>query len=120
MANEDSKLARTTRSEVERTRADGDRPETGPPPEGVTAAEVELALADLVSDARGEIVFYNDSGFRSLAIRTDRVVVGEGRAGTHVTAAGEDVSGFKFVTFDNGLTLYFQAGLDLILLSAGS
>ena len=53
------------------------------------------------------------SGFRSLAVRTDRAVVDEGRAGAHVTAAGEDVSGFKFVTFDNGLTLYFEAGLDL-------
>ena len=122
MANDDSKLARTTRSEAGRTGTAADRPATGQPPEGIASdvAEVELALADLVSDARGEIVFYNDSGFRSLAVRTDRAVVDEGRAGAHVTAAGEDVSGFKFVTFDNGLTLYFEAGLDLIVLSAGA
>jgi hypothetical protein len=122
MANDDGKLARTTRSEAERAQGDGDRPAAGQPSESIASdvAEVELALADLVSDARGEIVFYNDSGFRSLAVRTDRAVVDEGRAGAHVTAAGEDVSGFKFVTFDNGLTLYFEAGLDLILLSAGS
>ena len=127
MANDDSKLARTTRSQAGRTPADGDRPATGEPSEAVASegvasgmAEVELALADLVSDARGEIVFYNNSGFRSLAVRTDRAVVDEGRAGPHLTAAGEDVSGFKFVTFDNGLTLYFEAGLDLVLLSASA
>ncbi len=120
MANDDSKLARTTRADAERTPAAGDRSETGQPPEGAGVGEVELALADLVSDAHGEIVFYNDSGFRSLTIRTDRGVVGEGRAGAHVTAAGEDVSGFKFVTFDNGPTLYFEAELDLILVRASA
>jgi hypothetical protein len=28
---------------------------------------------------------------------------------------GEDVSGFSYITFDNGVTLYYPAGLDLIL-----
>ena len=40
-----------------------------------------------------------------------------GRPAKHVTASGEDVSGFKYVTFDNGVTLYFPEGLDLILKS---
>ena len=44
-------------------------------------------------------------------------MVANGRAQAHVTATGEDVSGFKFVRFDNGLTLYFEEGLHLILAS---
>jgi hypothetical protein len=84
------------------------------------AAEVELAMSDLLADANDEIVFSNDSGLRRLAIATDAAVVADGRAGTHRTAAGHDVSGFRFVTFDNGLTLYYQAGLDVVLRGARS
>jgi hypothetical protein len=112
MVSDESKLARTTRATAEPPRAAGLRP---PPEAAVADAEVELALADLVGDANGEIVFFNDSGFRSLAIRTDRSVVAEGETGAHVTAAGDDVSGFRFITFDNGLTLYVEAGLHLVL-----
>ncbi|MGI9416518.1 MAG: hypothetical protein ACR2RA_01640 [Geminicoccaceae bacterium] len=75
----------------------------------------ELTLADLVSDDNGEIVFFNDSGFRSLSIETDATVISKGQAADHQTAAGEDVSGFNYVTFENGLTLYFEEGLDLLL-----
>lgn len=78
-----------------------------------TAAEI--ALDDLISDDNGEIVFFNDSGFRTLSIATGSSVVSNGQASTHATAAGEDVSGFNYVTFDNGVTLYFEEGLDLLL-----
>ena len=81
-------------------------------------AEVQLDLADLVSDGNGEVVIYNDSGFRTLAIATDAAVVASGQSGAHVTAAGDDVSGYRFVTFDNGMTLYYQEGLDLITQAA--
>jgi hypothetical protein len=84
------------------------------------AAEVELALADLVSDANGEIVLFNDSGFRTIAIRAEAAVLADGRAHRHVTASGEDVSGFNYVTFENGVTLYYPDGLDLILPRAGT
>lgn len=79
------------------------------------AAEAELTLSDLVADANGEIVIFNDSGFRTVSIRTGAAIVAEGEVARHVTASGEDVSGFKYVTFDNGVTLYFPEGLDLIL-----
>ena len=78
-------------------------------------ADVELVMADLVGDDNGEIVFFNDSGFRTLAIQTDSTVVAKGRAEAHVTANGDDVGGFQYVTFDNGLTLYFEDGLELVL-----
>ena len=83
------------------------------------AAEVELAMADLLADANGEVVFFNDSGLRRLAITTDAGVVADGRAGAHRTAAGQDVTGFRFVTFDNGVTLYYQSGLDVLVRGAG-
>ena len=82
------------------------------------AAEAELALSDFMGDANGEVVIFNDSGFRTVLLRTEATVVAEGEAADHVTAAGEDVSGFKYVRFDNGVTLYFPEGLDLILKSA--
>lgn len=87
-------------------------PETAPV---AGVAEVELALADLVSDANGEVVIFNDSGFRTLALHTESAVVADGRVGAHVTASGEDVSGFNYVAFENGVKVYFQEGLDLIV-----
>jgi hypothetical protein len=83
------------------------------------AAEAELAMSDLLGDANGEVVFFNDSGLRRLAISTDATVVADGRVGAHRTAAGQDVSGFCFLTFDNGLTLYYQAGLDVVVRAPG-
>ena len=75
-----------------------------------------LALADLLSDQNGEVVLFNDSGLRALALSTPTsAVVAEGEAGRHQTAAGEDVSGFRYITFEGGLKLYYQPGLDLIL-----
>jgi hypothetical protein len=74
-----------------------------------------LRLDDLIQDDNGEVVLFNDSGLRALAVATDAGVVAEGSSGTHVTATGEDVSGFHYVTFDNGLTLYYQSGLEVIV-----
>ncbi len=85
---------------------------------GAMSAEAELALADLMGDANGEIVFFNDSGLRRLAITTEARVVADGRASRHRTAAGEDVSGFDFMSFDNGVTLYYQPGLDVVVRAA--
>lgn len=85
------------------------------PPAQTPPVGVELALADLISDDNGEIVFFNDSGFRTLTIETEAQVVSSGQATTHRTASGEDVSGFNYVTFENGMTLYFEDGLDLLL-----
>jgi hypothetical protein len=122
MASHESRMARSTRSEIERTLAEIARQPIGEPTgdAAAPAAEVELALADLVSDDNGEIVFCNDSGFRSLAIHTDSQVVGDGRADAHVTAAGDDVSGFNYLKFDNGLTLFYEEGLELIVLGGSA
>jgi hypothetical protein len=77
---------------------------------------VMLALDDLVRDPNGEVVLFNDSGLRALAVSTASAVVEDGQAGKHVTAAGEDVSGFRYLLFANGLRLYYQQGLDVLVL----
>lgn len=100
--------------------ARGDGPAIEGEPSATGAAEVELALTDLVGDANGEIVILNDSGFRTLAILTEASVTADGRVQKHVTASGEDVSGFNYVTFANGVTLYYPDGLDLILQPDGA
>ena len=76
---------------------------------------VELSSSDLVQDAGGEVVLYNDSGLRALGLVAEAPIVGEGEASPHVTASGDDVTGFKYVSFANGLTLYYQDGVDFIV-----
>lgn len=94
---------------------DDEDPANTPRQHVAATSEAEIALDDLISDDNGEIVFFNDSGFRTLSIATKSSVISDGKASDHKTATGEDVSGFSYVTFDNGLTLYFEEGLDLLL-----
>jgi hypothetical protein len=112
--------------------ASGRAPETAPadwPLAEATALEglladpggetVTLALADLVHDGNGEIVLFNDSNLRRLALVTTAAELARGQAPHHVTAAGEDVTGFAYVTFENGVTLYYEPQLELIVRAAG-
>jgi hypothetical protein len=68
-----------------------------------------------MQDAGGEVVLYNDSGMRALGLVAEAAITGEGEASPHVTASGDDVTGFRYVSFANGMTLYYQDGLDLIV-----
>lgn len=77
-----------------------------------------LSLNDLVGDANGEVVLFNDSGLRTVAIETGCGVLAEGRADGHVTAGGHDVTGFRFMTFANGLRLFFESGLEVTRIAA--
>jgi hypothetical protein len=78
-------------------------------------ADVTLALSDLMQDANGEVVLFNDGNFKTLAIAADAHAVDQGLADPHVTAAGEDVSGYCYITFENGMTLYYQPALEVIV-----
>lgn len=77
------------------------------------ASLVTLALADMMRDANGEVVLFNDSNLRVVVIETARATVREGVSTAHVTLTGENVSGFRYVTFDDGTTIFFQSGLEL-------
>jgi hypothetical protein len=81
---------------------------------------VTLRLAELVQDSNGEIVLFNDSKLRRLALVTEASELARGEAPHHVTAAGEDVTGFAYVTFDNGVTLYYEPPLELVVHSERS
>jgi hypothetical protein len=75
-----------------------------------------LELGDLIADAQGEIVV-SEVGDAQLTIQAGMTVSASGFADDHVTHDGFDVSGFHFVTFDNGITLYYDDGVSLSLLS---
>lgn len=79
-----------------------------------------LSLRDLVRDEEGEVVLFNDSGLRALSLSTSAAILEEGVAGRHTTAAGEDVTGFRFVAFSDGLRLYYQQGLEVIVVDEPS
>ncbi len=79
---------------------------------------VTLELADLLSDSNGEIVLFNDSHLPALAVRVESPPVASGEIGSHVTAAGDDVTGYRFVAFDDGTKLFYQDSLDLVILGA--
>jgi hypothetical protein len=111
-------MAQPAKAQVSAHQPANDLPAPGAPLPRLPGEEppLMLALDDLVRDQDGEVVLFNDSGLRALALSTTTVVVEEGLAGRHVTAAGEDVSGFRYLAFANGLRLYYQPGLDLIIL----
>ena len=83
------------------------------------SGELILSLEDIVSDGNGDVVLLDDAGLTRLAIATDASVVTEGISLSHTVATGEDVSGFAYVTFATGLTLYYPEGLELAVLPHG-
>jgi hypothetical protein len=76
-------------------------------------ADVRLELADLQADANGEVVLLDDSGLRLIEIGADRPVVADGVMTAHTTLSGDDVSGFRYLRFEGGPTLFYQDGLQL-------
>lgn len=75
---------------------------------------VVLDLKDLLPDAGGEIVIHG-SGLGMIGVSTQLAVTATGTAEAHVTAAGEDVSGFRYYQLDGGITLYCPAETSLVL-----
>jgi hypothetical protein len=77
-----------------------------------------LDLADLMLDENGEVVLFNDSNLRTMTLRAAARLVRRGQAGRHVTATGEDVSGFHYLAFDNGATIFFRPDLEVVVARA--
>jgi hypothetical protein len=71
---------------------------------------LRLSLDDLIADDHDEIVIYSGEGIEAITI-VGGTVTHAGTVEFHVTAAGDDVAGFQFITFDNGITLYHEASL---------
>jgi hypothetical protein len=89
----------------------GPAPDSGDAEPSSSGPDVILALSDLIQDVNGEVVLFNDSQFNSLELSADSVLVGQGTVENHVTEAGDDVSGFRYVAFENGLKLYYDPDL---------
>lgn len=75
-----------------------------------------LTLADLVPDAAGEVAIQS-FGVPTVGIEAGEqvAVTGSGTVEAHVTAAGEDVSGYHFYAFDNGMTVYFPPDMLVLM-----
>ncbi len=79
---------------------------------------VLLELADLLPDALGEVVLFAGDDL-PVNIVTDQPVTEVGIAEAHVTAAGVDVTGLHFYSFESGLTVYSPTDV-LIVAESGA
>lgn len=111
--------SRDRRVEPDRAEQAGTAPESAPAEEGNRAAPdaasetLVLPLAALMPDAEGNIALIEGLGGAPIAIATDKEVAETGRAGADARAGGLNVSGYRFVRFRSGVTLYFPDGTDL-------
>jgi hypothetical protein len=83
-----------------------------------TEATVLLELEDLLPDASGEVVLFAGEEL-PVNIMTDEPLTDAGIAEAHVTAAGVDVTGLHFYSFESGITLYSPTDL-LIVTESGT
>ena len=83
-----------------------------------TEETVFLELEDLLPDASGEIVLFAGEEL-PVNIVTDEPLTDAGIAEAHVTAAGVDVTGLHFYSFESGITLYSPTDL-LIVTESGT
>lgn len=79
---------------------------------------VLLELEDLLPDASGEVVLFAGEEL-PVNIVTDEPLTDAGIAEAHVTAAGVDVTGLHFYSFESGITLYSPTDL-LIVTESGT
>ncbi len=77
-----------------------------------------LELTDLLPDALGEVVLFAGDDL-PVNIVTDQPVTEVGIAEAHVTAAGVDVTGLHFYSFESGLTVYSPTDV-LIIAESGA
>ena len=74
-----------------------------------------LNLEDLLPDMEGEVVLYAEVDV-PLSLVAERPLTGSGIVEHHVTAAGVDVDGLYYYSFDNGITLYSDS--DILIVDA--
>ncbi len=72
-----------------------------------------IALADLLPDASGEVVFFAGDDM-AVNLVTKETLQSEGVADPHVTATGVDVTGLYFYSFESGVTVYSPGDLLIV------
>ncbi len=68
--------------------------------------QLALSLGDLLPDANGNVVLFNDAGVTEMSIVSEKPVVDSGVVGQDLTAGVGDVAGMAYYSFDSGPTLY--------------
>lgn len=76
---------------------------------------IQLALADLLPDANGEIVVLNEGDDPEVSIATELRILNSGVSPAHLTAGGIEVGGMQFWVFEDGTRLYYSPGLAITL-----
>jgi hypothetical protein len=76
---------------------------------------VTLSLAELMPDARGEIVIVTDGEDTRLQIVTDLRLLDTGVSEHHLTEGGLQVDGFNYWVFEDGTKLYYAPGTSIEL-----
>lgn len=79
--------------------------------------QMVLSLGDLLPDANGDVVLFNEAGPMAVNITTDERITETGTADHYVTSTGVDVDGYHFCTFEAGLTIYYPPEIDLLVTS---
>jgi hypothetical protein len=74
---------------------------------GSGEGQLALSLVDLLPDADGNVVLFNDAGVTEMAIVTENAVVNSGIANDQAHVENGDVAGMAYYSFDSGTTLYF-------------
>ena len=73
-----------------------------------------FALKELPPDEGGEVVIDSDAG-TDVSILSDDPIVARGVARHHVTDGGNDVSGFAYCRFADGITVFYPRRLSLFI-----
>jgi hypothetical protein len=79
--------------------------------------QLALSLDDLLPDANGNVVLFNDAGVTEMSIVSERPVVDTGIAGEEVAADIGDVTGMAYYSFDSGPTLYCPMDVHVSIIS---
>ena len=79
---------------------------------------IALSLDDLLPDANGNVVLFNDAGVTEMSIVAERPVIDSGIAGEDAGMSGStDVVGMAYYSFDSGPTLYCPLDLHVSIIS---
>ncbi len=79
---------------------------------------IVLELGDLIANDHGEVVLFNDSAVQTIVLQSSARMVSQGLSKGSQTKDGQSIEGYKYCKFDNGVTIYYPDGLELILKSA--
>lgn len=84
------------------------------PPPGDDA--LALSIDDLLPDANGNVVLFNDAGVTEMSILSGRPVIDSGVVGDGASPEGGDMAGMAYYSFDSGPTLYLPIDIHVSII----